>query len=93
MLDDARAAAVSPTLLAPAAPCIVDASAGERESAAFHAQGRDFADAWRAHGCEAGYADSPGDDHFSLCGRLHDPDDALVVRIAALAGGQNVLGV
>jgi arylformamidase len=85
-LDEPRAAALSPTLLAPAQPCIVFASAGERESDAFKAQGRDFAEAWRARGCDATYEDAAGDDHFTLCDRLNDPDDALVARIAALAG-------
>ena len=85
-LDDARAVALSPTLLAPSAPCVVRAWSGERESAAFHAQGGDFAAAWRAHGCDAAYADSPGDNHFTICDRLRDSDDPLVARIAALAG-------
>jgi arylformamidase len=86
-LDDARAAALSPVLLAPAAPCAVVATAGERETDAFKAQGRDFAVAWRARGCDSSYADSAGDDHFTICARLRDPDDALVARIAALAAG------
>jgi arylformamidase len=84
-LDESRAAALSPTLLAPAQPCIVFASAGERETDAFKAQGRDFAQAWRARGCDATYEDSAGDNHFTICERLNDPNDALVVRIAALA--------
>jgi arylformamidase len=86
-LDEARAAALSPQLLAPAAPCRVFATAGERETAAFHAQGRDFALAWAARGCAAEYVDSPGDNHFTICDRLNDPDDGLVARIAALALG------
>lgn len=85
-LDDARATALSPTLLAPAAPCVVRAWSGERETAAFHAQGRDFATAWQARGCDAEYAEGPGDNHFTICDRLRDSDDPLVARIAALAG-------
>ncbi len=84
-LDEPRAAALSPTLLAPAQPCVVFASAGERETDAFKAQGSEFAEAWRARGCDATYADGPGDDHFTICDRLNDPDDALIARIAALA--------
>jgi arylformamidase len=84
-LDEQRAAALSPTLLAPAEPCVVVATAGECETAAFHAQGRDFAAAWRDRGCDAAYADSPGDNHYTICERLNDPDDTLVARIAALA--------
>jgi len=83
-LDDLRAAALSPTLLAPAAPCAVLATAGARETEAFKAQGRDFAAAWRARGCDASYAEAAGDDHFTICERLRDPDDALVARIVAL---------
>jgi arylformamidase len=85
-LDAARAAALSPTLLAPAAPCIVVASPGERETPAFHEQSRDFAAAWRARGCDADYTEGPGDNHYTICERLNDPDDALVGRIVALAG-------
>ena len=65
-------------------PCTVAASTGEHESAAFRAQGSDFAAAWRARGCDASYADRVGDNHFTICDRLHDPGDALVTRIAAL---------
>ena len=83
-LDEARAAALSPALLAPAAPTTVLARAGSRESDDFKAQGRELADAWRAHGCESAYADSD-DDHFSLLERLVDPADPLTVQIAELA--------
>ncbi len=86
-LDEPRAAALSPVLLEPAAPCIVTATAGEHETSAFHAQGREFAEAWSAHGCDTTYADSAGDNHFTICDRLNDPNDALVVRTAALANG------
>jgi arylformamidase len=84
-LDEARAAALSPLLLAPAAPTPVIAATGALESAAFRAQGRDFAAAWRARGCAATYEDTPGDDHFTVASRLYDPADPLVARIAALA--------
>jgi arylformamidase len=94
-LDDARASALSPVLLAPAAPATVLARAGSRESDAFHRQGRDFADAWRAHGCEASYADSPGDDHFAILERLLDGNDPLTAEIAelALAAGRRRVAV
>ncbi len=86
-LDGARAAALSPALLAPAAPTPVLAATGARETDAFRAQGRDFAAAWCARGCAATYEDSPGDDHFAIASRLYDPEDPLVARIAALATG------
>ncbi len=85
-LDDGRAAALSPLLLAPAAPTPVLAATGARESDAFRAQGRDFAAAWAARGCPATYEDTP-DDHFTLASRLYDPQDPLVARVAALATG------
>ncbi|HEY0396108.1 MAG TPA: alpha/beta hydrolase [Candidatus Elarobacter sp.] len=84
-LDEARAAALSPTLLAPAAPTTVIARAGARESEDFHEQGRDFAEAWSAQGCDASYADSAGDNHFAILERLLDANDALTTEIAELA--------
>ena len=83
-LDDARAAALSPTLLGPAAPATVTAVVGSRETDAFKEQGREFADAWRAHGCTASYAESD-DDHFTLSEHLVDPNAPLTKRIADLA--------
>jgi arylformamidase len=83
-LDEQRAAALSPTLLTPAAPTLVVAIAGSRETDAFKEQGRGFADAWRAHGCDASYSESD-DDHFSLSERLVDANDPLTQRIAGLA--------
>jgi arylformamidase len=83
-LDDARATALSPTLLAPAAPTRVVALAGSRETDAFKEQGREFVDAWRAHGCDASYTESD-DDHFSISEHLVDANNALTTRIANLA--------
>ena len=83
-LDDARAAALSPALLAPAAPSPVAAITGSRETDAFKEQGREFVDAWRAHGCDATYAESD-DNHFTLSERLVDPKEPLTKRIADLA--------
>jgi arylformamidase len=83
-LDQARAAALSPALLAPAAPTPVTAIAGTRENAVFHDQARALADAWRAHGCETSYRASD-DDHFTLCSRLVDPNDPVTARVADLA--------
>jgi arylformamidase len=83
-IDEATARALSPITYAPAVPCALFASAGERESDAFKAQGQAIVDAWSAHGCRAEYADSPGDNHFTICERLADPGDALTQRIAAL---------
>jgi arylformamidase len=84
-LDEATARALSPIAHPPARPCLVYATAGERESDAFHAQGRALVDAWRPYGCAAVYEDSPGDNHFTICDRLGRPDDPLTRRIAGLA--------
>ncbi len=83
-LDEARAAAMSPALLAPAGRTPVLAWAGTRESEDFRSQGRVLADAWRVHGCDTAYADSD-DDHFTLFERLGDPRDPLTARIAEMA--------
>jgi len=93
-LDEARAAALSPALLAPAASQPVIATAGSREPGVFAQQGRDLAEAWAAEGCDASYEESD-DDHFTLCERLVDPNDPLTTRIAnlALANGKRRDGV
>jgi arylformamidase len=83
-LDDARATALSPALLAPAAPTRIVAIVGSRETNAFKEQGQEFVDAWRAHGCDASYAESD-DDHFSISEHLVDASDPLTTRIADLA--------
>jgi arylformamidase len=83
-LDEARAEALSPALLAPAAPTHLLARTGVRESDDFRRQGRALADAWRAHGCEASYEDAD-DNHFSIFERLVDPHDPLTAKIADLA--------
>jgi arylformamidase len=84
-LDEARM--LSPISHAPVRPCAVYASAGERESDAFKAQGRALVDAWAPYGSVARYADSPGDNHFTICNRVRDPADPLTQAIAALAHG------
>jgi len=84
-LDDAAARELSPIAYPPARPCPVYATAGERESEAFHAQGRAPVDAWRRYGCDAEYEQSPGDNHFTICDRLGDPHDPLTRRLIALA--------
>jgi arylformamidase len=83
-LDEARAEALSPVLLSPAAPTHLLARAGVRESDDFHRQGQALADAWRAHGCDTSYQDTD-DNHFSIVERLVDPHDALTGAIADLA--------
>jgi arylformamidase len=83
-LDEQRAAALSPALLAPAAPTTVLARTGSRESMAFHEQARALTDAWREYDCDTSYAPTE-DNHFTLVERLADPDDPLTTEIADLA--------
>jgi len=83
-LDRAAAAELSPISHAPVPGCRLFASTGANESEAFRSQGRALVDAWSTHGVSAAYEDSPGDDHFSICFRLLDPDDHLTRTIAGL---------
>jgi arylformamidase len=83
-LDETEAIELSPIRYAPAGLPTVLAAAGERESDAFKGQGRALVDAWAAHGCVAEYRDTPSDNHFTICQRLGDPDEALTTQIAAL---------
>jgi arylformamidase len=83
-LDPARAAALSPALLAPAVPTTLPARTGALETAEFKAQGSEFADAWGALGCDASYAETD-DNHYSLFERLADPNDPVTTQIAELA--------
>jgi arylformamidase len=83
-LDEERAAALSPALLAPSAPMTVLAADGAREHEVFHAQSREFAAAWAQHGCATTYEETQ-DDHFTIVSRLNEPNDPLTTRIAALA--------
>jgi arylformamidase len=89
-LDQTRAEALSPFLLAPAAPTTVIARAGERETYAFKDQAADFAEAWRARDCETSSGVTEGDNHFTIIERLADPNDPLTVHTAdlALTGGR-----
>jgi arylformamidase len=80
-LDPAQAAALSPISHAPRPGCRLYATAGSNESDAFKAQSQAIVDAWSDRGVPAAYEESPGDDHFSICFRLLDPDDYLTRTI------------
>jgi arylformamidase len=47
-----------------------------------------MADAWRAAKAETRYAELPGN-HFTVIDALADPDNAMVARIAEVAGRLN----
>jgi arylformamidase len=84
-LDERQARALSPVAHPPIGRVPVFATAGELESEAFKLQSRSLVDAWAPLGCPAEYAESPGDDHFSICLRLRNPADGLTRRVASLA--------
>ncbi|GAC1535848.1 MAG: alpha/beta hydrolase [Candidatus Velthaea sp.] len=85
-LDEREARALSPVNYPPAAAFPVYVTAGSNESVdGFKAQGRALVEAWKPHGCEAEYQDSPGDDHFTIMLRLSNPSDPLTLKIAELA--------
>jgi arylformamidase len=92
-LDEMRARALSPALLAPAAPLPVLAVVGGRESSAFAAQTNALIETWRRYRATTTAEISADDDHFTLCERLRDPQDPLVARIARLAIGQTDVSV
>ena len=84
-LDEERACALSPMFAPPLGRPRVYATAGARETASFHQQGRSFAAAWAGLGCETEYVDSPGDHHFSIVEQLAQPHSAIVRACLALA--------
>ena len=83
-LDERSAAQLSPTNFPPARPVRLYATAGSKESDAFKAQGRALVDAWAPAGCEGEYEDTEGDDHFSICLRMLNPNDSLTRKIAEI---------
>jgi arylformamidase len=84
-LDDAEARRISPILWTVPPGRTLDAAVGEAESNEFKRQSRSMADAWRAAKAETRYAELPGN-HFTVIDVLADPNNAMVARIAELAG-------
>lgn len=80
-LEEARA--LSPIAHPPAAAVRIFATAGERESKSFKAQGRTLLAAWQPYGAVGMYEDGLGDDHFTIAERLTDPGDPLCRKIVA----------
>jgi arylformamidase len=83
-LDERSASQLSPTSHAPTRRFRLYATAGEKESDAFKDQGRAIVDAWSKFGVKADYEDSAGDDHFTICFRLLNPNDRLTQKIAEI---------
>jgi arylformamidase len=84
-LDDEEARRISPILWTVPPGRTLDAAVGEEESSEFKRQSRNMAEAWRAAKAETRYAELPGN-HFTVIDALADPNNAMVARIAEVAG-------
>jgi arylformamidase len=84
-LDDAEAERISPILWTMPPGRALDAAVGDLESNEFKRQSRAMADAWGKAKAETRYAEMPGN-HFTVIDALADPNNAMVARIAELAG-------
>lgn len=76
-LDDDAVRQYSPRRLLPAHRSPLLLTVGSRESAEYHAQSRELARRWLAHGMPVTELDQPGHHHFSILATLADPDTAL----------------
>jgi arylformamidase len=84
-LDDAEAERISPILWTIPPGRALDAAVGDLESNEFKRQSRAMADAWGKAKAETRYTEMPGN-HFTVIDALADPNNAMVARIAELAG-------
>jgi arylformamidase len=62
-----------------------DAVVGTLESSEFLAQSRTIVAAWRQGGVATRYAESAGDNHYTIVDHLADPDSAITARLCQLA--------
>jgi len=76
-LDDNDVQRFSPRRLLPAYLCPLLLTVGDRESAEYHAQSRDLAQRWLAHGMPVNELRQPGHHHFSILTTLADPTSPL----------------
>jgi arylformamidase len=84
-LDDAEARRISPISWTVPPGRTLDAAVGDLESSEFKRQSRAMANAWGKAKAETSYAEMPGN-HFTVIDALADPNNAMVGRIAELAG-------
>jgi arylformamidase len=84
-LDAAEARRISPIFWPVPPGRTLDAAVGDLESSEFKRQSRSMADAWQQAKAETRYAELPGN-HFTVIEALVDPCNAMVARIAELAG-------
>ena len=84
-LDAEEARRISPIFWPVPPGRTLDATVGDLESSEFKRQSRSMADAWQQAKAETRYAELPGN-HFTVIEALVDPKNAMVARIAELAG-------
>jgi arylformamidase len=84
-LDAEEARRISPIFWPVPPGRTLDATVGDLESSEFKRQSRSMADAWQQAKAETRYAELPGN-HFTVIEALVDPRNAMVARIAELAG-------
>ena len=84
-LDAAEARRISPIFWPVPPGRTLDATVGDLESSEFKRQSRSMADAWQQAKAETRYAELPGN-HFTVIEALVDPKNAMVARMAELAG-------
>jgi arylformamidase len=84
-LDAEEARRISPMFWTVPPGRTLDAVVGDLESSEFKRQSRSMADAWAEAKAETRYAELPGN-HFTILDALADPQNAMVARIAELAG-------
>lgn len=85
-LTDEDVATLSPIRLVRKTKVFMVAAAGAKESDSFKEQARSFVKAWVATGSAGAYYESPGDNHYTICLRLIEPQHALVRAVVRAAG-------
>jgi len=85
-LDAASARRLSPQFHLPARGCPLLVAVGERETAEFHRQTRDYLAAWRAKGLPGTQVDMPGTHHFDVILGLADPASPLALALMRQMG-------
>jgi arylformamidase len=87
-LDAEEARRISPMFWPVPPGRALDATVGDLESSEFKRQSRSMADTWQQAKAATRYAELPGN-HFTVIDALADPNNAMVARIAELAGTVN----
>ena len=85
-LDEKSARACSPLFWRVPAGRSFDAAVGALKSSEFLRQSRTVAETWRQAKAQTRYEEIAGTNHFTVVEALVDPRNAMVARIAELAG-------